>query len=109
MWICKKCGESVDDQFDSCWKCSTPKDEPTAAPEKQSAAPPKWRLTHRKFRGTLATWEQLFSEAEAFANEVGPDRIVNLSHSADRGDGVVVVWYLTTEDNSQSDGSSAAC
>ena len=25
MWKCKKCGELVEDQFDSCWKCSADK------------------------------------------------------------------------------------
>jgi uncharacterized protein YbjQ (UPF0145 family) len=22
MWICKTCGERIEDQFDSCWKCA---------------------------------------------------------------------------------------
>lgn len=22
MWTCSKCGEIIDDQFDSCWKCA---------------------------------------------------------------------------------------
>jgi len=22
MWTCKKCGEPIEDQFDSCWKCT---------------------------------------------------------------------------------------
>jgi hypothetical protein len=22
MWTCKKCGEQIEDQFDSCWKCA---------------------------------------------------------------------------------------
>ena len=22
MWACKKCGEEIEDQFDSCWKCA---------------------------------------------------------------------------------------
>ncbi len=26
MWKCKKCGEEIEDTFDSCWKCSTPDD-----------------------------------------------------------------------------------
>ena len=103
MWTCKKCGEQIDDQFDSCWKCATPKDGPPPPPENQPPAPPKWRVAHRKFRGTFATWEELFDEATAFANEVGPDRIVNISHSVDRGDGVVVVWYLTTEEEKLPD------
>lgn len=25
MWTCSKCGESIEDQFDACWHCSTPK------------------------------------------------------------------------------------
>ena len=23
MWLCSKCSESVDDNFDACWKCGT--------------------------------------------------------------------------------------
>jgi primosomal protein N' len=22
MWTCKQCGEQIEDQFDSCWKCA---------------------------------------------------------------------------------------
>ena len=36
----------------------------------------------------------MFDEAAEFANGVGTDKVVNVSHSADRGNGVVVVWYL---------------
>lgn len=24
MWTCQKCGEEIEDQFDSCWKCAGP-------------------------------------------------------------------------------------
>lgn len=24
MWTCEKCGEKIEDQFDSCWKCAGP-------------------------------------------------------------------------------------
>ena len=24
MWTCSKCGEQIEDQFDSCWKCAGP-------------------------------------------------------------------------------------
>ncbi len=24
MWTCPKCGEQLEDQFDSCWKCALP-------------------------------------------------------------------------------------
>jgi hypothetical protein len=26
MWKCKKCGEVLEDSFDSCWQCNTPND-----------------------------------------------------------------------------------
>ena len=27
MWTCPKCGEKIEDQFDSCWKCAGPPDK----------------------------------------------------------------------------------
>lgn len=27
MWTCPKCGEKIEDQFDSCWKCSAPAEQ----------------------------------------------------------------------------------
>jgi hypothetical protein len=29
MWICPKCKESIEDQFDSCWKCAGSVQTPT--------------------------------------------------------------------------------
>jgi len=28
MWKCEKCGEEIEDQFDSCWKCTPVRVEP---------------------------------------------------------------------------------
>jgi hypothetical protein len=101
MWTCEKCGEKIDEQFASCWKCSTPRSETAAvAPEAANDDARKseqWQMTHRVFRGTFATWEQLFTEAGMFATEIGPERVLSISHSADRSDGVVTVWYWATE------------
>jgi hypothetical protein len=47
----------------------------------------------QRFRGTLTTWDQLFNQAAEFATSVGSQYVVGISHSADRGDGVVTVWY----------------
>jgi hypothetical protein len=41
----------------------------------------------------MATWDQLFTQAAAFASSVGPDRLISISHSEDQQDGVVTVWY----------------
>ena len=45
------------------------------------------------FRGTLATWESLFDQAAEFANSLGPERLISISHSEDKEDGVVAVWF----------------
>jgi hypothetical protein len=102
MWTCQKCGEKVEDQFDSCWNCSTPKSGVQIAaaenPDGGGESKKAWRLSYKYFRGTLATWDELFSQAAQFATEVGSEYVVGISHSADRGDGVVTVWYWTQAD-----------
>lgn len=79
--------------------------ETTATPgaDRSAATDQKWRLAYRKFRGTLATWADLFEEAARFATEIGPERVLNISHSADQCDGVVTVWYWTTEDETEGE------
>ena len=47
----------------------------------------------RIFRGTMTTWNTLFTEAAEFASRLGPQRVISISHSEDNSDGVVVVWY----------------
>lgn len=54
------------------------------------------------FRGTLATWEQLFGEAASFASTIAADRLISISHSADQNKGVVTVWYWEGESDSGS-------
>ena len=41
MWICPKCEEKIEDQFDSCWKCAARADQSSSAP-----LPPKLRWFH---------------------------------------------------------------
>jgi hypothetical protein len=106
MWTCGKCGEKIEDQFSSCWRCSSPKgaaaatETPVAEGGEEKVQ--KWRMAYRTFRGTFATWEKLFAEAAHFVTEIGPERVLSISHSADHSDGVVTVWYWTTEDESES-------
>ena len=51
------------------------------------------KVTYRIFRGTLQTWDQLFSEAAGFASTLAPGQLISISHSEDGNDGVVAVWY----------------
>jgi hypothetical protein len=50
-------------------------------------------VKYESFHGTLATWDDLFSEAAEFASQISRDRLITISHSADRSNGVVTVWY----------------
>lgn len=95
MWTCTKCGEESEESFDSCWKCSTARHAASAVVATPDSAAARWRLNYRVFRGTWASWDELFQQAAAFANELGPERVVSISHSEDKDDGVVAVWYWT--------------
>ena len=45
------------------------------------------------FRGSFASWDELFGKAARFATELGETRVINISHSCSGTDGVVTVWY----------------
>jgi len=45
------------------------------------------------FKSGMKSWESLFAEAAEFANSLQADRLINICHSADNNQGVVVVWY----------------
>ena len=46
-----------------------------------------------RFQGSWISWDELFQQAATFAAGLGPDRVISISHSADKDNGVVVVWY----------------
>ena len=50
-------------------------------------------VKYEVFRGTLATWIELFAQASDFASTVGRDNVISISHSSDQSHGVVTVWY----------------
>ena len=45
MWKCSKCGETIEDQFDSCWKC--------AAQATQTSPPKVATLTWRDYASAV--------------------------------------------------------
>jgi hypothetical protein len=63
--------------------------EDAAAPADQAPCFARCKM----FRSSLTTWESLFAEAAEFATQVGPERLITVSHSSDNGEGVVAVWY----------------
>ena len=58
------------------------------------------RVKFRVFRlDTFGNWESLFEEAASFANELSPEALINISHSA--GDAIgshaVTVWFWSKQ------------
>ena len=51
------------------------------------------RVAFEVFRGVLTTWQDLYEQAAAFATQVGPQRVINISQSCDHSEGIVTVWY----------------
>jgi len=56
----------------------------------------RW-VKYEMFRGTLESWDSLFTKAATFASELGRERLITISHSEDNQDGVVTVWYWSDE------------
>ncbi len=53
----------------------------------------KQKVSFEYFGGIFSSWDSLFSEAAAFASQLGKDKLITISHSEDRNDGIVTVWY----------------
>ncbi|MGB0992922.1 MAG: hypothetical protein ACPG32_10700 [Akkermansiaceae bacterium] len=62
------------------------------------------RADFRTFRGVWSSFDQLFAQAADFASAIGPERLISISHSEDKDDGVVTVWYWTTTPSKESTG-----
>jgi len=50
-------------------------------------------VQYEVFRGVFSSWEDLFQRAAEFASTLGRERLIGISHSEDKQDGVVTVWY----------------
>jgi hypothetical protein len=52
------------------------------------------QVAFRSFESNVGSWDSLFAKAASFATEVGPERLIGISHSEGHGNnGVVTVWY----------------
>lgn len=55
----------------------------------------------KQFTAVLKSWEKVFGEAATFSSRLPTDRVISISHSADNGEGVVVVWFWATEEEAK--------
>jgi hypothetical protein len=59
------------------------------------------QVKYKVFQRATGSWESLFDQVARFATEVGPRRLIGISHSEGRdgmfANGVVTVWYWDEE------------
>lgn len=51
------------------------------------------KLQYKVFKSGYSSWDTLFNQACEFANSIGRENVLNISHSCHNNDGVVTVWY----------------
>jgi hypothetical protein len=56
------------------------------------------RLFFKSFDSKMASREKLFKAAVEYANQLGRDRILTLSHSEDRDNIVITIWYWAEDE-----------
>jgi hypothetical protein len=56
------------------------------------------RVLFKAFDSKMASREKLFKAASEFASHVGPERLITLSHSEDRDNIVITIWYWGEEE-----------
>jgi len=59
-------------------------------------------VRYKHFAGP-GPWDSLFEKAAEFATRIGPDRVINISHSEDMSVGVVAVWYRAEAGSPEED------
>jgi hypothetical protein len=75
MWKCKKCGEGLEDSFDSCWRCNTPDDGTSprlaATPESWSDSPSSSsRAGHGSSPAVTSSAAKRYSDAYLVARSI---------------------------------------
>jgi len=56
------------------------------------------RVLFKAFDSKMASREKLFKAASEFASYIGPERLITLSHSEDRDNIVITIWYWGDEE-----------
>jgi hypothetical protein len=65
-------------------------------------------LFFKSFDSKMASREKLFKAAVEYANQLGRERILTLSHSEDRDNIVITIWYWADEEMKPTDLKKAA-
>jgi hypothetical protein len=55
------------------------------------------RVLFKTFENQFAGRSRVLQKAAEFAAELGPDRLINITHSQDHHDAIITVWYWEGE------------
>lgn len=99
FWKCPHCGEAVELQFATCWNCSTPmpespKQETQAEVQGDAANNQPPAFSCRSTQGSWANWDDFFGDLAKMATEIGPERLVSISHSGTEDDALGAIFHL---------------
>ncbi|MFN4258229.1 MAG: hypothetical protein ACK4RK_02970 [Gemmataceae bacterium] len=56
------------------------------------------RVLFRSFDSKMASREKLFKAASEFASKLGQENLINITHSEDRDNIVITIWYWGEQD-----------
>lgn len=54
---------------------------------------PERQARFEVFRGAWSSWQTLFDDAARYIATLGPERLIGVSHSEGKDEGLVAVWY----------------
>jgi hypothetical protein len=54
------------------------------------------RVLYKAFDSQFLNRERIMRMAAEFASELGPDRLINITHSEDKQEMILTVWYWET-------------
>lgn len=61
------------------------------------------------FRSNFSPWESIMEAAAAFASTLSPEQLISISHSCDKIDSVVAVWYWANIKSPQPESRTMHC
>ena len=94
MWICKYCKSKIEDNDTiTCWNCGRDSGDPNYKEDNSKTMAPSRKVSHKIIRGVFKTWDELADIASEFMSTIPKDKIISVSHSEDKDDGVIIIFY----------------
>lgn len=95
MWVCEFCKNKIEDHSTiTCWKCGKDSINPSRSGETgEGDEAVSKSVQYKIIRGTFITWEGLAAQTAEFLDTIKREDVIGISHSSDKGDGVIMIFY----------------